>query len=122
MLLGGTVRPTPLHQATGRSVLDLPLDGRGSILDGWLREARRLAGANPDECRRQLEYLPHVKFGEGGFRGGSGKYLRLAIENGLWGADRVILYVDARNTAAVRLYERGGFTLDHADTLYGSTR
>lgn len=35
------------------------------------------------------------------------------------GLRRVILYVDADNTAAVRLYERGGFTRDHADVLYG---
>lgn len=35
------------------------------------------------------------------------------------GVRRVILYVDADNTTAVRLYERGGFTRDHADVLYG---
>lgn len=34
------------------------------------------------------------------------------------GATRVLLYVDAANTTAVGLYERGGFTVGHADTLY----
>lgn len=48
---------------------------------------------------------------------------RVLLEAGLAhlavdGANRVILYVDAANTAAVRLYERGGFSLHHADTLY----
>lgn len=47
VLLGGSVRPTPLHIATGRSVLDLPLDRRGSVLAGWLAEAAAL--------RRSLE-------------------------------------------------------------------
>lgn len=42
VLLGGSVRPTPLHLATGRSVLDLPLDRRGSVLAGWLAEAATL--------------------------------------------------------------------------------
>jgi N-acetylglucosaminyldiphosphoundecaprenol N-acetyl-beta-D-mannosaminyltransferase len=42
VLLGGSVRPTPLHLATGRSVLDLPLDLRGSVLAGWLTEAASL--------------------------------------------------------------------------------
>lgn len=35
------------------------------------------------------------------------------------GASRVILYVDAANVPAVRLYEKGGFGIDHRDTLYG---
>lgn len=35
------------------------------------------------------------------------------------GLSRVILYVDAANAAAVRLYQRAGFARDHADTLYG---
>ena len=34
------------------------------------------------------------------------------------GASRVILYVDAANAPAVRLYEKGGFGIDHRDTLY----
>ncbi|MFT3876798.1 MAG: mycothiol synthase [Propioniciclava sp.] len=34
------------------------------------------------------------------------------------GNSRVILYVDAGNDAAVRLYQRAGFTIVHTDTLY----
>jgi N-acetylglucosaminyldiphosphoundecaprenol N-acetyl-beta-D-mannosaminyltransferase len=47
ILLGGSVRPSPLSAATGRSVLDLPLDENGSILNYWLAqgaEMARLAG------------------------------------------------------------------------------
>ncbi|MGB7157809.1 MAG: WecB/TagA/CpsF family glycosyltransferase, partial [Tepidisphaeraceae bacterium] len=51
VLLGGSVRPTPLTTTIGRSVLDLPLDdegsGGGSILNHWLAHAadlQRLAG------------------------------------------------------------------------------
>jgi N-acetylglucosaminyldiphosphoundecaprenol N-acetyl-beta-D-mannosaminyltransferase len=43
ILLGGSVRPTPLTNSIGRSVLDLPLDGDGSILNHWLAHARELA-------------------------------------------------------------------------------
>jgi N-acetylglucosaminyldiphosphoundecaprenol N-acetyl-beta-D-mannosaminyltransferase len=43
VLLGGSVRPTPLTNSIGRSVLDLPLDGDGSILNHWLAHARELA-------------------------------------------------------------------------------
>jgi hypothetical protein len=42
VLLGGSVRPTPLSTSIGRSVLDLPLDGDGSILNHWLAHAREL--------------------------------------------------------------------------------
>ena len=45
VLLGGSVRPTPLCVAAGRSALDLPLDEHGTILDGWARAARELAAA-----------------------------------------------------------------------------
>jgi hypothetical protein len=43
VLLGGSVRPTPLGLATGRSVLDLPLDENGSVFNGWLDQALDLA-------------------------------------------------------------------------------
>jgi hypothetical protein len=43
VLLGGSVRPSPLAVATGRSVLDLPLDDSGSVLNGWLSQAADLA-------------------------------------------------------------------------------
>ncbi|MDB5295077.1 MAG: putative glycosyltransferase [Phycisphaerales bacterium] len=48
ILLGGAVRPSPLSAATGRSVLDMPLDDEhGSLLNFWLAqggEVARLAG------------------------------------------------------------------------------
>jgi mycothiol synthase len=34
------------------------------------------------------------------------------------GQTRVMLYVEADNSAAVRLYQKLGFTLWHADVLY----
>jgi len=43
VLLGGSVRPTALGLASGRSVLDLPLDESGSVLTGWLDQAVDLA-------------------------------------------------------------------------------
>jgi N-acetylglucosaminyldiphosphoundecaprenol N-acetyl-beta-D-mannosaminyltransferase len=45
VLLGGSVRPTALGLATGRSVLDLPLDDDGSVFTGWLDQAAELAQA-----------------------------------------------------------------------------
>jgi N-acetylglucosaminyldiphosphoundecaprenol N-acetyl-beta-D-mannosaminyltransferase len=42
VLLGGSVRPTALGLATGRSVLDLPLDENGSVFNGWLDQAAEL--------------------------------------------------------------------------------
>ena len=45
VLLGGSVRPTALGLATGRSVLDLPLDENGSVFTGWLDQAAELAAA-----------------------------------------------------------------------------
>lgn len=43
VLLGGSVRPTALGLATGRSVLDLPLDENGSVFNGWLDQAADVA-------------------------------------------------------------------------------
>jgi len=43
VLLGGMVRQTALTQAVGRTVLDLPLDDRGSILNHWLNHAVEVA-------------------------------------------------------------------------------
>ena len=43
ILLGGSVRPTELTTATGRSVLDLPLDEAGTIFNYWLQQAQDLA-------------------------------------------------------------------------------
>ena len=45
VLLGGSVRPTALGLCTSRAVLDLPLDGKGSVLTGWLDQAADLARA-----------------------------------------------------------------------------
>ncbi len=43
VLLGGSVRPTPLSTNIGRSLLDLPLDENGSVLNHWLNHAAELA-------------------------------------------------------------------------------
>jgi hypothetical protein len=43
VLLGGSVRQTPLSSALGRSVLDLPIDSGGSILNHWLDQSRAVA-------------------------------------------------------------------------------
>ena len=43
VLLGGSVRVNALSTATGRSVLDLPLDEGGSILNFWLGQAAEVA-------------------------------------------------------------------------------
>jgi hypothetical protein len=43
VLLGGTVRATPLHTSIDRSILDLPLVGGMSILNHWLSHATELA-------------------------------------------------------------------------------
>jgi N-acetylglucosaminyldiphosphoundecaprenol N-acetyl-beta-D-mannosaminyltransferase len=45
VLLGGSVRPTPLSSSIGRSLLDLPLDTDGSVLNHWLNHAGELARA-----------------------------------------------------------------------------
>jgi N-acetylglucosaminyldiphosphoundecaprenol N-acetyl-beta-D-mannosaminyltransferase len=45
VLLGGHVRPTPLSTSIGRSLLDLPLDERGSVLNHWLGDAADLGAA-----------------------------------------------------------------------------
>ncbi len=43
VLLGGHVRPTPLSVSIGRSLLDLPLDEHGSVLNHWLNHSTELA-------------------------------------------------------------------------------
>ena len=43
VLLGGSVRSSPLSEACGRSILDLPLDVEGSIFNHWLIEATALS-------------------------------------------------------------------------------
>jgi N-acetylglucosaminyldiphosphoundecaprenol N-acetyl-beta-D-mannosaminyltransferase len=43
ILLGGSVRSSPLSAACGRSVLDLPLDADGSVFNHWLLHATELA-------------------------------------------------------------------------------
>jgi N-acetylglucosaminyldiphosphoundecaprenol N-acetyl-beta-D-mannosaminyltransferase len=43
VLLGGAVRPSPLAQTSDRSVLDLPLDDRGTVLSHWVHSAAELA-------------------------------------------------------------------------------
>lgn len=45
VLLGGSVRPSPLAQVSGRSVLDLPLDENGTVLNHWIENAAELAKA-----------------------------------------------------------------------------
>ena len=43
VLLGGSVRATPLSESINRSLLDLPLDDNGSIFNHWLAHAAELA-------------------------------------------------------------------------------
>ncbi|HEY0008338.1 MAG TPA: WecB/TagA/CpsF family glycosyltransferase [Tepidisphaeraceae bacterium] len=43
ILLGGRVRRSPLSDSIGRSVLDLPLDETGTILNHWIRQSADLA-------------------------------------------------------------------------------
>jgi N-acetylglucosaminyldiphosphoundecaprenol N-acetyl-beta-D-mannosaminyltransferase len=45
VLLGGAVRATPLSTSIGRSLLDLPLDENGSVLNHWLNHSVELAKA-----------------------------------------------------------------------------
>ena len=52
VLLGGQVRPTNLSISIGRSLLDLPVDENGSVLNHWLGSAMDLAKATG------LERLP----------------------------------------------------------------
>lgn len=75
----GACEATPAA-SSGRSaaadLTSLVLD----LVDAGLNraDALRLAEAEPDECRRQLAYLPHVA----GFKTSRGAYLRAAIEQG----------------------------------------
>jgi N-acetylglucosaminyldiphosphoundecaprenol N-acetyl-beta-D-mannosaminyltransferase len=72
VLLGGAVRANPLVAASGRSVLDLPLDENGSVLNFWLKQAAdvaRIAGleklpvrvmvnqTSPEPCSADPRYL-----------------------------------------------------------------
>lgn len=43
VLLAGAVRPMPITAATGRSILDLPIDNEASILQQWIEHAAALA-------------------------------------------------------------------------------
>lgn len=52
VLLCGSVRPTPLSAAIGRSILDLPIDANQSVLDYW----QQLVSTLTDQL--QLECLP----------------------------------------------------------------
>jgi N-acetylglucosaminyldiphosphoundecaprenol N-acetyl-beta-D-mannosaminyltransferase len=45
VLLGGHVRSSPLSLSIGRSLLDLPLDENGSVLNHWLNHSTELARA-----------------------------------------------------------------------------
>jgi N-acetylglucosaminyldiphosphoundecaprenol N-acetyl-beta-D-mannosaminyltransferase len=45
ILLGGSVRPSPLSLVSGRSVLDLPVDENGTVLNHWIDGAAELAKA-----------------------------------------------------------------------------
>ena len=58
-------------------------------------DAERLAREKPDECRRQLEFLPHVKE----FKTSRGAYLRRAIEEG-YGPPKAYSQVQAREESA----------------------
>jgi hypothetical protein len=46
VLLCGAVRPTPLSEGIGRSLLDLPLDAGQTLLDRWVGQAQELAAAH----------------------------------------------------------------------------
>lgn len=52
VLLGGSVRPSPLAAALDRSVLDLPIGQGGTVMTRWLDQAAELAR------RLRLERLP----------------------------------------------------------------
>ena len=52
VLLSGSVRPTPLSAAIGRSVLDLPIDAERSVMDYWHQQVTVLVE------QLQLEHLP----------------------------------------------------------------
>lgn len=45
VFLGGSVRPTPLSRSVGRSLLDLPVTPDRTVLQLWLDEVARVAGA-----------------------------------------------------------------------------
>lgn len=74
--VGDRPAPRPPSEADAALVAELTAAGLNRDV------ARRFAAASPEECRRQLDHMPFVRFGEGGFLGGRGKWLRLAIEQG----------------------------------------
>lgn len=58
VLLGGSVRPTPLSGSIGRSTLDLPIDADRTILTNWVEhaaEVARLAGIPALPVRVRLD-------------------------------------------------------------------
>lgn len=62
VLLGGSVRPSALSNATGRSSLDLPLDENGSLLNHWLGQAKevaKLAGVETLPVRVMVNHGSH---------------------------------------------------------------
>jgi hypothetical protein len=70
-------------------------------------DAIRLARDRPEECRRQLEYLPFVSE----FTSGKGAYLRTAIEQGFgpakgWHREQKRQQALAKRTAAVQIQEQ----------------
>lgn len=84
--------PAPHSAAVAVAVIDCPVSSLPTQLsspdvelvqalianDVNRADAERLASSMPEECRRQLEFLPHVTE----FRSGRGAYLRSAIEAG----------------------------------------
>jgi len=63
VLLGGSIRPTSFHTTVGRSVLDLPVDEEGTVLDHWRREVDALAAAQRGarlEMKIMIDHLAHA--------------------------------------------------------------
>jgi N-acetylglucosaminyldiphosphoundecaprenol N-acetyl-beta-D-mannosaminyltransferase len=74
VLLGGSVRANSLCAATGRAVIDLPLDANGSILNFWLAQAAetaRLAGLDRLPVRVMVnQNSPEPRSADARFLGG----------------------------------------------------
>jgi mannose-1-phosphate guanylyltransferase len=109
VLLAGAVRPMPLASATGRSILDLPLDGDGrTILRQWIEHTGALArvaglpnlpiramvnGNSPDPIGAvAASHLVRVERDFGEFRGTGGLLRDLARD---YEDDDVILVANA---------------------------